>query len=77
MHDVQDYSALYSNAVLPGICERWHVTQCGRHSNDRVISLRKFCVHKTSLSQPLFIEVFVSDFGTSFYGTVHIIRKII
>ena len=27
MHNVQDYSVLYDNAVRPAICEGWHFTR--------------------------------------------------
>ena len=26
MHNVQDYSVLYNNAVRPFICEGWHIS---------------------------------------------------
>ena len=52
IYNVQDYSVLYNNSVLPVICECWHFTLVWKHLHDRIISLRgEVWVHKTSLNQ--------------------------
>jgi len=40
MHNVQDYSVLYNNAVRPVMCEGSHLLTCAKHLHDLIISLR-------------------------------------
>ena len=44
MHNVQEYSVLYNNAIRPVICDGWHF-----YLHDHIISIRvELLVHKTS-----------------------------
>ena len=54
MYNVQDYSVLCNNAVLPVI-----FVTCGKHLHDCIISLsgKVWAPKKTSLTPPLLIEV--------------------